>query len=173
MLATLGVVLGAAYMLWLTKRVIFGEIKNEQIKKLKDTNRLETTILATLAFLIVFFGFYPEPLIDTVNVSVDNLIVNYEKSLNEINLAKMIENLNILLPELFLTISIFTILMIGVFVKNSFNLVFYLSSIIILLTIFIILNSSNQTEKIFLESFIRDSFQIFLRSFFLFQVSLS
>ena len=70
------------------KRVIFGEIKNEQIKKLKDTNRLETTILATLAFLIVFFGFYPEPLIDTVNVSVDNLIVNYEKSLNEINLAK-------------------------------------------------------------------------------------
>ena len=88
MLATLGVVLGAAYMLWLTKRVIFGEIKNEQIKKLKDTNRLETTILATLAFLIVFFGFYPEPLIDTVNVSVDNLIVNYEKSLNEINLAK-------------------------------------------------------------------------------------
>ena len=73
----------------------------------------------------------------------------------------MIENLNILLPELFLTISIFTILMIGVFVKNSFNLVFYLSSIIILLTIFIILNSSNQTEKIFLESFIRILFQIF------------
>ena len=74
-----------------------------------------------------------------MNVSVDNLIVNYEKSLNEINPSKkMIENLNILLPELFLTISIFTILMIGVFVKNSFNLVFYLSSIIILLTIFII-----------------------------------
>ena len=75
----------------------------------------------------------------------------------------MIENLNILLPELFLTISIFTILMIGVFVKNSFNLVFYLSSIIILLTIFIILNSSNQTEKIFLESFIRDSFSNFFK----------
>ena len=41
MLATIGVVLGAAYILWLTKRVIFGKIKNEQIKNLKDTNKLE------------------------------------------------------------------------------------------------------------------------------------
>ena len=61
----------------------------------------------------------------------------------------MLNNLNILLPEIFLTLSIFSILMIGVFIKKSFNLIFNLSSAIILFTIAIILNSSNETEKIF------------------------
>ena len=75
----------------------------------------------------------------------------------------MINNLNILLPEIFLTLSIFSILMIGVFVKNSFNLIFNLSSLIILLTIAIILNSSNNVEKIFLESFTRDAFSNFFK----------
>ncbi len=75
----------------------------------------------------------------------------------------MINNLNILLPEIFLTLSIFSILMIGVFIKNSFNLIFNLSSLIILLTIAIILNSSNNEEKIFLESFTRDAFSNFFK----------
>ena len=75
----------------------------------------------------------------------------------------MINNLNILLPEIFLTLSIFSILMIGVFTKNSFNLIFNLSSLIILLTIAIILNSSNNIEKIFLESFTRDAFSNFFK----------
>ena len=75
----------------------------------------------------------------------------------------MINNLNILLPEIFLTLSIFSILMIGVFVKNSFNLIFNLSSLIILLTIAIILNNSNNVEKIFLESFTRDAFSNFFK----------
>jgi NADH-quinone oxidoreductase subunit N len=70
----------------------------------------------------------------------------------------MLNNLNILLPEIFLTLSIFSVLMIGVFIKESFNLIFNLSSAIILFTIAIILNSSNETEKIFLDSFTRDSF---------------
>ncbi len=75
----------------------------------------------------------------------------------------MINNLNILLPEIFLTLSIFSILMIGVFVKNSFNLIFNLSSLIILLTIALILNGSNNVEKIFLESFTRDAFSNFFK----------
>ena len=75
----------------------------------------------------------------------------------------MIDNLNILLPEIFLTLSIFSILMIGVFIKNSFNLIFNLTSLIIILTIAIILNSSNNVEKIFLESFTRDSFSNFFK----------
>ena len=75
----------------------------------------------------------------------------------------MINNLNILLPEIFLTLSIFSILMIGVFTKNSFNLIFNLSSLIILVTIAIILNSSNNIEKIFLESFTRDAFSNFFK----------
>ena len=75
----------------------------------------------------------------------------------------MLNNLNILLPEIFLTLSIFSILMIGVFIKESFNLIFNLSSAIILFTIAIILNSSNETEKIFLDSFIRDPFSNFFK----------
>ena len=57
MLATFGVVLGAAYMLWLTKRVIFGVTKNSDIKSISDLNKLEIAMLATLAFFIILFGF--------------------------------------------------------------------------------------------------------------------
>ena len=78
MLATFGVVLGAAYMLWLTKRVIFGVTKNDQIKNLKDVNKSEMIMLGILALLVIFFGFYPLPLMETLNVSVDNLINQYE-----------------------------------------------------------------------------------------------
>ncbi len=88
MLATIGVVLGAAYILWLTKRVIFGKTNNDQIKNLKDTNKLEVIMLVSLAFLVIFFGIFPQPLIETLSVSVDNLILNYEQSLNQLDLAK-------------------------------------------------------------------------------------
>ena len=77
MLATFGVVLGAAYMLWLVKRVIFGNTNNPKIKDLKDINNLEVLMLTTLAFFVILFGFYPFPLMDTISISVDNLINNY------------------------------------------------------------------------------------------------
>ena len=82
MLATFGVVLGAAYMLWLTKRIIFGVTKNSEIKNLKDINKSEMIILIMLAFFIIFFGFYPVPLMETIDVSVNTLINNYELELN-------------------------------------------------------------------------------------------
>ena len=81
MLATFGVILGAAYMLWLTKRVIFGVADNSEIKKLNDVNKSEIVMLATLAFLVLFFGFYPIPLMETFGVSVNSLINNYETAL--------------------------------------------------------------------------------------------
>ena len=81
MIATFGVVLGATYMLWLTKRVIFGDTHNNEIKTLKDVNKLEMTMLASLAFFIIFFGFYPAPLMETMSVSIDNLISNYQADL--------------------------------------------------------------------------------------------
>ena len=82
MLATFGVILGAAYMLWLTKRVIFGVVKNSEVKTLSDLNRSETIMLVTLAFFVIFFGFYPAPLIETFSVSVNSLIENYQSALN-------------------------------------------------------------------------------------------
>ena len=78
----IGVILAAAYMLWLYKRVIFGKIGNSEIKEMKDLNKMEIYIFSSLIFLIIFFGIYPEPLFKTVNVSVSNLIENYQTNLN-------------------------------------------------------------------------------------------
>jgi len=75
----------------------------------------------------------------------------------------MINNLNILLPEIFLSLSIITVLMLGVFIKKSFNIIFNLTSIILILTIAIILNNPNNQEKIFLNSFIRDGFSNYFK----------
>ena len=61
----------------------------------------------------------------------------------------MINSLNIMLPEIFLSLSIFSILLIGVFKKKSFNLIFNLTSIIIIVTILIILTGSNNVKKFF------------------------
>ena len=81
LLATSGVVLAAAYMLWLSKRVIFGEAKNSEIKSLKDINFLEGTVLFVLVAAIIVFGFYPEPLLETINVSANDLLNNYQEDL--------------------------------------------------------------------------------------------
>ena len=80
-LASLGVIFAAAYMLWLYKRVIFGKINNNELKKICDLNKTEIFILSSLAFLTLFFGFYPEPLLRTVDISVSELIRNYEMDL--------------------------------------------------------------------------------------------
>ena len=80
-LASLGVIFAAAYMLWLYKRVIFGKINNNELKKIYDLNKTEIFILSSLAFLTLFFGFYPEPLLRTVDISVSELIRNYEMDL--------------------------------------------------------------------------------------------
>ena len=81
-IACLGVILGAAYMLWLYRRVIFGEIKNNELKKMLDLNRSELLILASLALPILYFGFYPDPILKTIDISVENLISNYELAIN-------------------------------------------------------------------------------------------
>ena len=75
----------------------------------------------------------------------------------------MINNFNIILPEIFLSLSVFSILMIGVFIKDSFNLVFNLTLMIILITITIVLTSPSNKEKIFLDSFIRDAFSNYFK----------
>jgi len=80
-LASLGVIFAAAYMLWLYKRVIFGKINNNELKKIYDLNKTEIFILSSLAFLTLFFGFYPEPLLRTIDISVSELIRNYEMDL--------------------------------------------------------------------------------------------
>tara|TARA_Y100000590_G_scaffold421015_1_gene524271 strand:- start:4741 stop:6243 length:1503 start_codon:yes stop_codon:yes gene_type:complete len=81
-IATLGVILAACYMLWLYRRVIFGRIASPEIKKMLDLDKTEICIFSSLVFLVLFFGFYPTPLLDTVDISVSNLINNYQLDLN-------------------------------------------------------------------------------------------
>ena len=75
----------------------------------------------------------------------------------------MINNLNILFPEIFLSLSIFTILMLGVFIKKSFNIIFNLTSLIIVATVMIILSNPDNEVKIFLNSFTRDAFSNYFK----------
>ncbi len=62
-LATIGVVLGACYMLWLYKRVLFGEITNTKIEKLHDLNAIELISLSAIALLVILFGIMPNLLL--------------------------------------------------------------------------------------------------------------
>ena len=80
-IASLGVILGAAYMLSLYKRVVFGKLSNEELKKMPDLDNSEYLILLILAVPTLFFGFYPEPLINTIEVSVNDLIDMYKFNL--------------------------------------------------------------------------------------------
>ena len=79
-LASLGVIIGAAYMLWLYKRVIFGKLINSELKKMIDLNKSEAFTLTCLAIPTLYFGFYPEPLINTIEVSIRDLIDTYNFS---------------------------------------------------------------------------------------------
>jgi NADH-quinone oxidoreductase subunit M len=80
-IASLGVILGAAYMLWLFKRVVFGKLVNKDLTKMVDLNKSEYFILSCLAIPTLFFGFYPDPLINTMEVSVGDLINVYNNNL--------------------------------------------------------------------------------------------
>ena len=85
-IASLGVILGAAYMLWLYKRIIFGEIINNELKSMIDLKKFEILILFSLVIPIIFFGLYPEPLINSMEASVGNLLDIFNTSIKT-NLA--------------------------------------------------------------------------------------
>ena len=80
-LASIGIILGAAYMLWLYKRVIFGKLEKSELKELKDINLSEGIVLFSLVALVLFFGFYPNLILDTIHTSVEELIKNYEQAI--------------------------------------------------------------------------------------------
>ncbi|MBI3187342.1 MAG: NADH-quinone oxidoreductase subunit M [Gammaproteobacteria bacterium] len=73
-LAATTLILGAAYTLWMVKRVFYGEIKNDNVRALTDINQREFLIMAVLAVAVLALGLYPAPLVDIMHVSVDNLL---------------------------------------------------------------------------------------------------
>ena len=76
-------------MLWLYRRIVFGEISNSEINKLKDLNKSEMIILSLLAFTSIIFGFYPDPLLSTTSASVESLINLFNSNLNTYTAGKL------------------------------------------------------------------------------------
>ena len=81
LLATTGIVLGAAYMLYLYRRVIFGALTKEDLKSMMDLNRREIAVFAPLVAATLWMGIWPEPFLDVIHASVANLIENYQAAL--------------------------------------------------------------------------------------------
>lgn len=73
-LAASTLILGAAYTLWMVKRVVFGEIANDKVAALTDINRREFIMLALLAAVVLIFGVWPDPLVDVMHTSISNLV---------------------------------------------------------------------------------------------------
>ena len=74
LLAATALVLGASYSLWMTKRVIFGEVANERVAALTDINSREFAILAVMAIMVLYMGIHPKPFTDVMHVSVQALL---------------------------------------------------------------------------------------------------
>ena len=81
LIATTGVILSAAYALWLYRRVVFGGLEKESLKQILDMSMREKVIIAPLVIFTIFFGVYPSPVFDVTAASVDNLIQGYEAAL--------------------------------------------------------------------------------------------
>ncbi|PZN49607.1 MAG: NADH-quinone oxidoreductase subunit M, partial [Proteobacteria bacterium] len=80
--AATGVILSAAYALWLYRRIIFGALTKDSLKSMLDLSPREKAILYPLAVLIVFFGVYPAPVFDATAQSVKALVTNVTASLD-------------------------------------------------------------------------------------------
>lgn len=79
-LAALTLIFGAAYTLWMVKRVFFGEVGNQNVAALKDLNKREFLILAVLAIMVIGFGVYPAPITELTHASVDQLLSHLAQS---------------------------------------------------------------------------------------------
>lgn len=79
--AATGVILSAAYALWLYRRVVFGALEKESLKSLLDLSAREKLVLYPLIALTIFFGVYPAPILDATAASVDHLVNNYSAAL--------------------------------------------------------------------------------------------
>ena len=79
-LASFTLIFGAAYTLWMVKRVFYGEVANHHVAALKDLNKREFFILAVLALLVLALGIYPQPLTDMTNATVTQLLSQLAQS---------------------------------------------------------------------------------------------
>ena len=74
LLAGVGIIVGAIYMLASYKKLFFGEITNDENKNLPDVNKRELLALIPLTFLAIWLGIYPKPILDPINTSVESIV---------------------------------------------------------------------------------------------------
>jgi NADH-quinone oxidoreductase subunit M len=87
LIATSGVILSAAYALWLYRRVVFGELTKDDVKSMLDLSPREIATLAPLVVLALWMGIYPGPFLDVMAVSVKNLLDQHQTALAAVKAA--------------------------------------------------------------------------------------
>jgi NADH-quinone oxidoreductase subunit M len=87
--ATLGIILSAAYALWLYRKVVFGKLEKPSLFDIKDVGLREITILAPLVILTIVFGIYPKPVLDMSATSVTALIDNFHHAVSSVQSAEL------------------------------------------------------------------------------------
>ena len=130
-LATLGVILSAAYALWLYRKVIFGALEKPKLAAIKDLDYREIITLGPLAALTILFGIFPKPILDMSAASVAQLIAQYQAALgarqdrrhagevsdqrSTMNETFVVRDLLPALPEIVLAVGAMALLMLGAF----------------------------------------------------------
>jgi NADH-quinone oxidoreductase subunit M len=89
--ATTGVILSAAYALWLYRKVIFGALVKQSLASIKDLTFREGLTLMPLVALTVLFGFYPKPVLDVSAASVQQLVSNYNTAVTAVKAAALLQ----------------------------------------------------------------------------------
>jgi NADH-quinone oxidoreductase subunit M len=79
-LGTVGVILAAIYMLWLVRRVFYGQVVHEENRHIKDLGAREVAIMVPLVVLYIFIGLYPRPLLSRMEPSVSHLLVQMQRA---------------------------------------------------------------------------------------------
>ncbi|WP_315799702.1 NADH-quinone oxidoreductase subunit M [Bradyrhizobium sp. SZCCHNS3002] len=89
--ATFGVILSAAYALWLYRKVVFGALTNSSLASIKDLTLREGVILFPLVALTILFGVYPKPILDMSAASVQQLVTNYNTAVTAVKAAALLQ----------------------------------------------------------------------------------
>ena len=92
--ATSGVILSAAYALWLYRRVVMGDLIKEALRSIKDMSFREKSVFAPLIFFTLLLGIYPALVLDIIGPSVEVLVANYHEEVSSSNLIQtsMVKN---------------------------------------------------------------------------------
>jgi NADH-quinone oxidoreductase subunit M len=87
--ATFGVILSAAYALWLYRKIVFGALVKPSLATIKDLTFREVLTLAPLLILTILFGVYPKPVLDMSAASVQQLVTNYSHAITAVKAAAL------------------------------------------------------------------------------------